>query len=120
MKTILVVDDEEDVLYFFRRCLTQFGYETVTADSWESALARFHEAVYDLIILDVHMPGKDGFQVAKEMREERPDQKILVVTGLGAGDVYKYFTSAGVDVNDVLYKPFSVKKVKAVISKVLG
>ena len=119
MKTILVVDDEKDILNFFHRFLSKLGHEAVLTDSWETALEKFNEESFDLVILDVHMPGRDGFQIAKEMRLSKPDQKILVITGLGAGDVYKYFSSSEIDVTEILYKPFKIKKASAIISRIL-
>lgn len=120
MKTVLVVDDEKEVLNFFKLFLSKIGYKTDLTDSWELALEKYYEVDFDLIILDLHMPGRDGFQIAKEMKHAKPDQKILIMTGLGAGDVFTYLSSAGVDVDDILYKPFSIDKVKSVISKVMG
>jgi len=119
MKTILVVDDEKDVLTFFQRFLSKLGHEAVLTDSWETALEKFYDERFDLVILDVHMPGRDGFQIAKEMRQSKPDQKILIITGLSAGDVYKYFSSSEIDVTEILYKPFKIKKISAIISRIL-
>ena len=119
MKRILVVDDEQEVLYVFKRLLEQMQYEFTTCDNWEDALKAYSEKSYDLAILDVHMPGRDGFQIAKEMRMHNPKQKIMIVTGLSAGDAYQFLSSSDADVNEVLYKPFSVEKVKTMIGGLL-
>ncbi len=73
MKRILIVDDEKDILDFFKRFLTKIGLDPDITDSWEMALEKFHAEPYDLVILDVHMPGRDGFQIAKEMRKTKPE-----------------------------------------------
>ena len=119
MKRILIVDDEKEILDFFKRFLTKIGYDPEITDSWEVALEKFHAETYDLVILDVHMPGRDGFQIAKEMRMAKSEQKILVVTGLGAGEVYQYFSSAEIDVNEIMYKPFTIQKASAIITRIL-
>lgn len=119
MKRVLVVDDEKEVLYVFERVLEQMGHESVVCDSWETALEQFYDEAFDLVILDVHMPGRDGFQIAKEMRSAKPKQRIMIVTGLDAGQAFSYFQAAGVDVNEILYKPFSIPKVKNLITKVM-
>jgi DNA-binding response OmpR family regulator len=122
MKKILVVDDEVEVLNVFERFLDQLGYDPEVLDKWEEALELFQEEHFDLVILDVHMPGKDGFQIAKEMKELKPEQKILMITGLSAGDAYQYLSSLDeeFDVNEVLYKPFTMKKVKKILTKILN
>ncbi len=119
-KKILVTDDEPDVLSILERILSSLGYVVKGADTWQKSLELFKAGLYDLAILDVHMPGKDGFHLAKEMREIRPEQKILIITGLGAGDVFKYFSDSEVDINGILYKPFSVNKVRQIVAEVLG
>ena len=122
MKKILVVDDEVEVLSVFERFLDQLGYDPEVLDKWEEALERFQEEHFDLVILDVHMPGKDGFHLAKEMKELKPEQKILMITGLSAGDAYRYLASLDEEfnVNEVLYKPFTMKKVKKILTKILN
>ena len=122
MKKILVVDDEVEVLNVFERFLDQLGYDPEVLDKWEEALERFQDEHFDLVILDVHMPGKDGFHLAKEMKDIKPDQKILMITGLSAGDAYQYLSSLDeeFDVNEVLYKPFTMKKVKKILTKILN
>jgi DNA-binding response OmpR family regulator len=120
VKKILVVDDEQEILNLFRRFLSRLGYDATVTDSWETALQKFADEVFDLIILDVHMPGKDGFQLAKEIKKAKPGQKILMITGLGAGDAYKYLSSTEVDVTELLYKPFSVQKLELIVTKILA
>ncbi len=118
-KRILVVDDEVEILNVLERFLSKMDTEVEVTDSWEEALHKFDSNHYDLICLDVHMPGRDGFQIAKEMKDKDPNQKIVIITGLSAGDVFRHFKENCVDVNDVLYKPFSFRKVRSVISTVL-
>ncbi len=117
---ILVVDDEIEILDVLKRYLTKLGYTVETADGWEPALENYDNNQYDLICLDVHMPGRDGFQIAKEIRSNNPDQKIIIITGLSPGQVFQYFKENEVDLNDVLYKPFNFRKVKSILRRVLS
>lgn len=119
MKRILVVDDETQVLDIVGRFLGKLGYDVFTTDSWETAMERFYEAPFDLALLDIHMPERDGFQIAKEMKTSRPDQKILIFTGLEPGEAYGYLSDANVDVNDILYKPFCFHKMRSVVEHTL-
>jgi two-component system copper resistance phosphate regulon response regulator CusR len=120
MKKILVVDDETEILDLFKRFLKSLNYEAVVTDSWEKALDTFMEVSYDLVILDVHMPGKDGFEVARDMKDINPDQHILIMTGLDAGEAYQYLKKADVEVTEVIYKPFRMDKVRKILDEILG
>lgn len=117
---ILVIDDEESILQILQRFLTDMGFEVVAANTWEKGLESFFQSDFKLIILDIFMPGRDGFELAEEMRLTRPDQKILIITGLDAGDVYRHLRAHDADFSDILYKPFSFEKIKSVISAVLS
>ena len=119
MKNILVVDDEHDVLNVLGRFFERLGHKAEISDSWEIALAKYEQEKFDLVILDVNMPGMDGFQVAKQIRSRNPDQKILIITGLDAGTAYSHLSATEVDVNEILYKPFSLKKLQPVLNRLL-
>ena len=118
-KKILVVDDEQEILKMMERFISKLGYDVVVADNWESAIQAFSEDSYHLVILDVHMPGRDGFQIAKEIKIANPDQKIMIMTGLSAGEAYSYLASVEVDVNQILYKPFDINKLREIVTKLL-
>jgi DNA-binding response OmpR family regulator len=117
---ILVIDDEESILKIIDRFLTDLGFQVTLANTWEKGLETFFQSEFDLIILDIFMPGRDGFELAKEMRLTRPDQKILIITGLDAGDVYKHLRAHEAEFSDILYKPFSFEKIKTVVTAVMN
>ena len=120
MKRVLVLDDEREVLSVLERFLESLGYEPFVTDSWETAMEHFYEEPFDLAVLDIHMPERDGFQIAKEMKTYKPDQKILVFTGLGPSEAYEYLSHVDVEVDDLLYKPFCFSRMKRVIEHTLG
>ncbi len=120
MKKILIIDDEEKVLTVLNRMLGHLGYESDAADNWEDGLARYGKGEFDLVMLDVHIPGRDGFNVAREIKEKNPGQKIIIITGLDAGSVFQRLCESEVDFNDILYKPFTAEKLRQVLSNVLG
>lgn len=119
-KRVLVVDDEKEILAILKRFLIRIGYEPFTTDSWETAMEHFYEESFDLAVLDVHMPERDGFQIAKEMKTAKPEQKILIFTGLDPSEAYGYLSHADVEVDDLLYKPFCFRKMQRVIEHTLG
>lgn len=118
MKKFLVIDDEQVMLKLLQRYSERMSFLPTLCDTWEEGMKQFDENIFDLVILDIHMPGKDGFQLAKEIRTLNPEQLILIITGLGAGEVFEYYSSGEneVDFNDIIYKPFSFEKFQAIVT----
>lgn len=119
MKTVLIVDDEKIVLEVLQRILTRLGYNAVVTDSGENALKRFVKESFDLVLMDVLMPERDGFEIAREMRQMKPDQKIVLVTGIGTDAATAQADSERVGIDNVLSKPFSYEKIKMIVKNAL-
>jgi DNA-binding response OmpR family regulator len=106
---VLVVEDEKHLAVGLKFNLEAEGYETDVVDSGEAALDRLIGAArqpYDLVVLDVMLPGKDGFAVVSELRSSRQFVPVLMLTARGRPeDVLKGF-SAGAD--DYLPKPMEL------------
>ena len=119
MKTVLIVDDEQIVLDVLQRILTRLGYDSVIIESGEVALERFSQEFFDLVMLDVLMPEKNGFEIAREMKKINPDQKIVMVTGLGEHAAIAQAGIEDIPVDNVLSKPFSFEKVRTIIQETL-
>jgi len=88
-KKILVVDDEPDILQVISFRLDKAGYAVTGAPQGEEALRMAAQDQPDLILLDVMMPGLDGFEVCRRIKEKFPGQKIIIYTakvdGVNAG-----------------------------------
>lgn len=84
IKTILVVDDEPDIVTYLTSVLEDNGYKTVAAADGAEAMAKIVESRPDLICLDISMPEKSGVGLYRELRdsEEYKDLPVIVVTGL--------------------------------------
>jgi CheY-like chemotaxis protein len=81
-RVILVVDDDADLCQFIARALRPEGYTTVRAANGEAALTAVEVSSPDLILLDVNMPGIDGWDVLSRLRDKAgPHQPIVVMTG---------------------------------------
>ena len=78
-KKILVVDDEADVIEFTKAVLEDDGYEFATAGDGEAAISAVAAESPDLVILDVQMPKKDGFQVFEALRRDEATASIPVI-----------------------------------------
>ena len=114
---VLVADDDEGVTSVVARTLTREGYDVRTASDGDQAVHAMREWAPDAIVLDVLMPGRDGLAVCRQVRSERPDIGILMLTAKdGAGDQIVGL-DAGAD--DYLVKPFSLQVLAAHLRAVL-
>jgi DNA-binding response OmpR family regulator len=103
---ILIVEDERNLADGLRFNLEAEGYEAEIANDGESAILAAEKGGFDAIVLDVMLPGIDGFEVAKHLRSRHDYTPILMLTALGRpDDVLKGFES-GTD--DYLTKPFDL------------
>jgi EAL domain-containing protein (putative c-di-GMP-specific phosphodiesterase class I) len=80
-KRLLVVDDEPDVLHSIKRFLTHVGYEVETVASGEQAIEQVHQTSFDVIISDLRMPGMNGLQLMRAIREHDLDVPVILITG---------------------------------------
>jgi DNA-binding response OmpR family regulator len=116
---VLIVEDEQHLAEGLRFNLEAEGYEADVVDTGESALVRLSDAgrPYDLVVLDVMLPGIDGFQVASELRGRQQFVPVLMLTARGRPeDVLRGF-DAGAD--DYLAKPAELPILLARISSLL-
>jgi DNA-binding response OmpR family regulator len=113
---ILIADDETQVLTIVRRTLELEGYRVVTAGNGEGALSLFEQESPDLAILDIVMPGMDGFALSKRIREFSQTPIIMLSSKSEEEDKLKGF-ELGID--DYVAKPFSRKELIARVKAVL-
>ena len=120
MATILIADDEPDVRSLLQLTLRNRGHEVVLAESGEAALAAATRSTPDLVILDVNMPGMEGTQVARELRERPATARIpiLFLTGLGGESDKLAGFAAGAD--DYVTKPFNPRELAARVTALLA
>jgi DNA-binding response OmpR family regulator len=108
---ILVVDDEQRILRFVVRGLRAEGYEVVSADNGTDGLRKALNGRYDLVVLDLLMPGLDGVSVLRRLLAERPAQAVIVLSCLSASATKVRCLEAGAE--DYLAKPFSLDELLA-------
>lgn len=116
---ILIVEDDEDILELLQVNLSRAGYDTETALSGEEALRKLSKFAPDLILLDLMLPGVDGYEVCRRVRadETLTHVPIVMLTARGEeADIVKGLESGA---DDYITKPFSPGVLKARIAAVL-
>jgi DNA-binding response OmpR family regulator len=108
---VLVADDEERLRKVVVRILGDRGIYADTAADGRQAVAMTMSGSYDLVILDLLMPGQDGFSALREIMRRRPDQPVLVLSCLT--DPESKMTSLGLGADDYVPKPFHVGELVA-------
>ncbi|MCC7203171.1 MAG: response regulator [Nitrospirae bacterium] len=118
-ETILVVDDDEDILDLIERHLSNRGYEVLTAYDGEQAISLLEKLRFDLVITDLTMPKFDGMAVLKRAKEKDPNIEVVILTGHGTMDnVVEALRDGGAF--DYLQKPLhNIKQLSFVTKKAL-
>ena len=117
MATILIVDDEVSILETVSGVLSDEGYATATAESGEDALRKIKEETPDLVLLDVWMPGIDGLETLKRIKESLPELPVVVMSGHGNIDTAVKAVRLGA--YDFIEKPLSLDKLSLTIKNAL-
>ena len=117
MYRLLVVDDEEKIRVLVRKYAEYEGYEVEEAADGMSAIELCRQEKFDLIILDVMMPGRDGYEVARRLRERRMEMSILMLTARSELDDRVTGLNAGADY--YLTKPFDTQELLACVNALL-
>lgn len=106
-KRILIVDDEEVIRKFLRIHLTKLGYEVTEAEDGQKAIEKIGDGKFDLIICDVMMPNKNGWEVVKELKStpELTDIPIILLTA--KNDDADMFKGYELGANYYMTKPFT-------------
>jgi DNA-binding response OmpR family regulator len=119
MKNILVVDDSLTERELIKKTLQEEGYGIETADNGEDALKMVKDNDYDLIILDVVMPGKNGFQVCREIKKDEftSDIPIILVTSKGQESDKFWGKRQGAD--EYIVKPFQIEELISTVKRLL-
>ena len=119
MLNILLVEDDKNISKLMQAVLEQANYYPIPAYSAEAALELLDKRIVDLIVLDVMLPGMDGFEFAKMLREHRIETPILMVTALGElSDMTQGFTGGA---DDYMTKPINeeefILRIKALLRR---
>ena len=116
---ILVVDDEEDILELVRYHLAREGYDVVVSASGEEALKKAKKESFDLVVLDLMLPGLDGLEVAKALKADAKTRTLPIIMLTAKGEDADVVGGLEIGADDYITKPFSPRVLVARIKTVL-
>ena len=115
---ILVVDDDKALATITSKMLSRENYQVDVVNGYQDALSKATEGVYELIILDVMMPGMTGLEVCEILRDKGCEVPILFLTAkTGSLDVLKGYSAGG---TDYLCKPYERSELLSKVASLLG
>ncbi len=119
-KRILIVDDEETLTFsMYQSFIMEKGdYEVITAGSGEEALEKLNGKKFHFAIVDIYLPGMNGFELIKKIKERDPHTIVMVITAYGSSEKKKEAMDSG-----ALYffeKPFNIREIKGIVLKALS
>ncbi|HCE44328.1 MAG TPA: DNA-binding response regulator [Lentisphaeria bacterium] len=118
---IFVVDDEEDILELIRMNLEREGYKVTCIDAGEECVKKAREKIPDLVLLDLMLPGIDGLDVCKILKNDSKTRHIPIVMLTAKGEESDIVTGLELGADDYITKPFNLKvliaRIKAVLRK---
>jgi len=112
---VLLVDDEEDFLKTLAERLESRGLKVATATSGENALTSVEGQEYDLIVLDLAMPGIDGLETLKRIKAKQPEAEIIMLSGQGS--IKTSIEAMKLGAEDFIEKPVNISELLDKISE---
>jgi DNA-binding response OmpR family regulator len=112
---ILIVDDDPHIRTLYKEELLDEGYEVVLANSGKEALELFEKEKFDLVTLDILMPGMDGIEVLRKMKEKNPTLPVIMSTAYDYRDDFSVWASEA-----YVVKSADMAELKSTIKKLLN
>ncbi len=115
---VLFVDDEEELVSTVVERLDLRGIDATGAMSGQEALTRIEEQPFDVVVLDVRMPGLGGFDVIKRIKQSHPDLEVILLSGHGDKEAAE--TGLGLGAFDYVQKPVDLTDLIAILHRATG
>jgi DNA-binding response OmpR family regulator len=119
-RSILIVDDEPNIVLSLEFLMEQVGYEVRVARDGEAALAAIAEHAPDLVLLDVMMPKRDGYDVCQTIRANPSWKNVLIIMLTAKGRDIEREKGMALGADDYITKPFSTREVVERVKQHLG
>ena len=117
MSTILIIDDDDQLRKSFEKLLTEEGYSVESAPSGEAGLQLVKRKIPDLIILDMRLPGMNGFETFQTIHEKEPKLPVIIMTAYGTTETAIEATKMGAF--DYILKPFDIPDILTIIGEAI-
>lgn len=117
MAKILVIDDEQGIRNLLDTLLSRKGYDVVLAESGRKGLELFRRERPDVVVLDLKMPEMDGIAVLQQVRNLKPDQPVIILTGAGTPEKEHRVHALGV--SEFVAKEFSLHLLGDALKRIL-
>lgn len=119
-KTILIVDDEPNIVESLEFLMKREGFDTIVANDGEGALLAMKAGMPDLVLLDIMMPGMDGYEVCRQIRATPDWQKAKIILLSAKSRDTEIAKGLAVGADAYITKPFSSKELVQQVNRVLG
>ena len=116
-KSVLIIDDEKNIRITLGQCLEGADYEVDTAVDGEHGIDKYNERTYDIVLLDMMMPGIDGMEVLRRIKAKDPLQNVIMITAHGTVETAVEAMKLGAV--DYLRKPFSPDEIRSIVKRVI-
>ena len=114
---ILLTDDEEEMQHLLAQAFEKDGYEVIAAYDGNEALNIIQQESFDLAIIDIKMPGRNGIEILKALKEKNPDTEVLIITGHASLETA--IESVRYGAYDYVEKPFDIHELKKIVARAL-
>jgi DNA-binding NtrC family response regulator len=118
MQKILVLDDEKNIRLTIKRCLESPEISIDDAINGEEALNKLKADTFDLLLLDLKLPGIDGMEILRIVKSQYPDMKVIIISAHGTIQTAVEALKTGA--LDFLEKPFTPTDLRSVVQKALN
>ncbi|MFL6404217.1 MAG: response regulator [Nitrososphaeraceae archaeon] len=117
---ILVVDDEQDIVNLIKQSLEPNGFQAYIFIEPSAALEHFisHSKDYDIVISDIRMPGMNGYGFIRNVKENNPKVKVILMTAFEIDDKEFHDVLSDIKLDAFLQKPFHIQQLNEVIEKI--
>ena len=112
---ILVIDDEKPTLSMFKLFLAAYGYDVHTAENGETGLLMFEKIKPDIVFTDIKMPGMDGLEVLRRIKQAAALCQVIIITG--HGDMEKAVQALDLDASDFINKPVERRALNSALAR---
>ena len=117
MYNVLIVEDHERLREQLGQFFEQEGYRVTTAKCGEEGIAKLADDRFAIVVSDVKMPGMDGFQLARHIRDKYPDTDIILITAFG--NIKQAVEAMKLGASDYITKPFQPEAIRMVSEKLI-